>query len=522
MSNNTQGRAVLPKPPWPRLPDLPNRRFGKTSLPLLALLLTLPANAALFPPGGQVGTTVEATVSGSFEKWPPKIRDLGHGLIIEPLEKKGKLKISIPKDAKTGTRLIRILTEKEVSAPHFFVVSDQKESLEKEPNNRLDEAQEIEGFPALLNGKLHKKGDTDFFRIHLEKGQKLSARIDAYSLKSPIDAFIHIFDPKGYEAAVASDTHNLDPHLAYEAQETGKHTLQIMAVTAKASTAITYYGTEESVYRLHLSAPTSPDPPDAQIQEADAPEFLPIPSTLAGTFSTPGETDTFQVKVPKREQLLIRVESYSLQYPADPVLLVYTTPNKLLKETDDDRTRKSKDPEYLLRSGMDEPYYIKIRERFGMSGSDYHYRLTLEKPTPSIRPTLAKDTFKAEPGKDVQIKVTLNRKNGHKSPLHAALTGLPDGFYIQGQTIPGDAKDATLKITAQPDAPPGHHPFLIYLLDNPQENASTRQAFYSLQTSESRGDYLVNQTPTLWITVPEPEKEEAKEGNKGKEEKAGE
>ena len=509
---------VLPKPPSPRLPKKPHGRFGKTSLPLLSLLLGLPAKAAIFPPGGQVGTTVEATVSGTFEKWPPKFSDLGHGLTIEPLEKKGKLKISIPKDAKTGPRLLRVLTEKEVSAPHFFIISDQAESLEKEPNNRLDEAQEIEQIPALLNGKLNKKGDTDFFRIHLEKGQKLSAKLEAYSLKSPIDAFIHIFDPKGYEAAVASDTHNLDPHLVYEAQETGNHTLQIMAVTAKASTAITYYGTEESVYRLRLSEPSSLAPPDAHFTEAKAPEILPIPSSISGTFSEPGETDTYQVKVPKREQLMIRVESYSLKYPADPVLLVYTTPNKLLRETDDDRTRKSKDPEYLLRSAIDDPYYIKLQERFGQSGPDFHYRLSVEKPTPTFRPTLAKDTFKAEPGKDVEIKITLNRKNGHKAPLHAALTGLPDGFYIKGQTIASDAKDATLKITAQPDAPEGHHPFILYVLEDPAETPTTHQAAFSLHTSETRGDYLVNETPWLWITVP---KKEPKEEKKEKEEKAG-
>jgi hypothetical protein len=462
------------------------------------------SSAAIYPPGGKAGTTIEATISGNLDSWPAEFHLNFDGVKIEPKEKKGEVIITIAKDAQAGPRLIRALTVKGVSDPFFFVVSDQPEILEVEPNNRLDEAQKIKNIPVVLNGKLEKNGDTDFYKIHLEKGFRFSARLDAYSLMSPIDAFIHIYEPHGYEVAVASDTHNLDPLLLYTVKETGVHTLQVLAVPAKASTGISYYGTADSVYRLALGEDSLPLAPKSRFQEKEAPESLPVPSSVSGSLSMPGEIDTFRVIVPKRDQVTIRVEAQTLHYPTDPVLLVFTSPGSLLKETDDDPNRKSPDPEYLLRSGMDEPYLIQVTDRFGHGGDRYHYRLVLEKPEPSFLPVVVKDTFNATPGKDVEIKVMLNRSNGHKLPLHATLPGIPEGFQVKGYTIAPDAKFANLKLTPLAGAPPGNHPFRIVILEDTIGSPVAIQANFSLQTNESRGDYLINETPWVWVTVPNP------------------
>ena len=483
----------------------------KTFICLGLTLLVSAIQAAILPPGGQVGTTVEAQIIGAHEIWPPTFWCSEDALKIEALEKKGKIKITIPKDHKAGPVLIRTINKKAVSAAHIFVVSNQKEIQETEPNNHLQEAQKIKEIPVVLNGRLQKNGDTDFFHIHLEKGQTLSAKLDAYSLFSPVDSFVHILDSKGYELAVSSDTLNLDPHLIYQAQATGRHTLQILAIPSKASTSVQYTGTEESVYRLALSLELSRlPPPDAQIFEEDAPEVLPTPSTLAGRFNEPSEIDTYKFTAKKGEQILIRAEAYSLQYPTDPVLKICNNEGTLIREVDDS-TRNKPDAEYLYRIPKDDTYQIKIQDRYGHSGKDYHYRLSVGKPVPSFEPVLDKDLLTGTPGKEASIKVTLNRKNGHKEPLYAMIPGLPNEVYVKGVYIAENAKDATITFSIPENAKPGNHLCRVILLDKAEPPKTSKQANFSFQTTTSRGDYLVNDTPFFWLTIPEKEKEQKKD-----------
>ena len=98
-------------------------------LPILlfnATLLTNNATAALHPPGGQAGTTIEVLATGKHEDWPPQFWSACPGLEFEALEKKGQLKITIAKDAQPGPTLVRLLGKKEISASHIFVVSKQR------------------------------------------------------------------------------------------------------------------------------------------------------------------------------------------------------------------------------------------------------------------------------------------------------------------------------------------------------------------------------------------------------------
>ncbi len=483
----------------------------KSSILLGLTLLALSAKAAIHPPGGQIGTTVEAQVIGTNEIWPPTFWCSESTLKFEALEKKGKIKVTIPKEAKAGPVLIRTINKKSVSSVHIFVVSDQKEIQEAEPNNHLKEAQEIKEIPAILNGRLQKSGDTDFYHIHLKEGQTLSAKLDAYSLFSPIDSFIHIMDSKGFELAVSSDTLNLDPHLQYQAQSSGRHTLQILAIPSKASTSVQYAGTEESVYRLSLFlTENSIPPPEANIVEDDAPEVLPIPSSLAGTFQQPNEVDTFKFEAKKGEQILIGVEAYSLQYPTDPVIKICYNDGKLIKEVDDS-TRNKPDAEYQLRVPKDDTYQIQIQDRYGHSGKQYHYRLNVGKPTPSFQPVLDKDLLTGTHGKEASVKVTLNRKNGHKEPLYAMIHGLPNDIFVKGVDIAESAKDATITFSIPENAKPGNHRCRVVLLDKAEPPKTSQQANFSFQTTTSRGDYLINDTPYFWLTIPEKEKPEEKE-----------
>jgi len=473
----------------------------------IKILFCCQISAALHPSGGQTGTAVEILASGKHEEWPSQLWTAHEGLKLEALEKKGYFKVTISREAKPGPTLIRMITKKQVSTAFTFVISKQKEILETEPNNQISKAQKIATIPALINGRLEKKGDIDFYHIQLKKGQTLSAKMDGYSLRSPIDPFLHIHGPKGFEKAVASDTHNLDPHLLYTARESGRHTLQMFAIKAKASTDISFTGTADAVYRLGLSL-GKPRMPEMVVdhQDGKAPPELTAPVTCAGHFAQSGERDKFSFRADKGSQVQIRIEAHQLHYPTDPVLYLYGSSGKLIKEIDDEKTNR--DPSYLLKVGSTEPYRVEVAERYGRSGKAFRYRLVLVPPKPDFSPTLGNDIHILKEEKTLEIKIQLNRTNGHNIPLHAEIDGLPEGLHMEGLDIPADAKDATFKLKSDVNTPTGHHPFQIRVTEKSEGQERQKLATYSFQTAASRGDYLINDTNQAWLSFNRASKKE--------------
>ena len=135
----------------------------------IQILFCSQTSAALYPAGGQAGTSVEILATGKHEEWPSQLWTAHEGLKLEALEKKGYFKVTISKETKPGPTLIRIINKKQVSTAFTFVISKQKEILETEPNNQISNAQKITTIPGLINGRLEKKRDIDFYHIQLQK-----------------------------------------------------------------------------------------------------------------------------------------------------------------------------------------------------------------------------------------------------------------------------------------------------------------------------------------------------------------
>ena len=115
--------------------------------------------------------------------------------------------------------------------------------------------QKIEKIPALINGRcLQKKGDTDFFQFHLKKER-------LYQQSSTAIAYIPLSMHSSTSLTLAGMNYSCQrhtqprptPRLHQLPRQNGMHTLQVLAVTSKASTSIQYAGDENSVYRLKLS-----------------------------------------------------------------------------------------------------------------------------------------------------------------------------------------------------------------------------------------------------------------------------
>lgn len=125
-----------------------------------------------FPSGGQVGTTVQANLNGTFPDWPPKIVVYSPDIKFE-FKEKNKVSITVDPKASPGPKVFRLFNKDGTSAPKAFWVGTIPEIEEIEPNNTYLKPQSIGTGPVLINGRFAIAGDTDSFAVDAKKGRQL-------------------------------------------------------------------------------------------------------------------------------------------------------------------------------------------------------------------------------------------------------------------------------------------------------------------------------------------------------------
>ena len=209
-----------------------------------------PTLSHLFPAGGQRGTKVTITASGSFT-WPVQV--WAPGIEAVPTADSGKIDITIPADLPADRVWLRLFSAEGASATFPFQVGTLPEVLEKEPNNSPKTAQKLEGTSLLVNGVL-EGADVDSFAVELQAGQTLVAAVEANTaLGSPMDAMLQVVSPRGFVLAENNDDIHLDPRLAYTAPQAGLYIVRLFAFPSTPGTNIAYAGGANFVYRLTLT-----------------------------------------------------------------------------------------------------------------------------------------------------------------------------------------------------------------------------------------------------------------------------
>ena len=188
----------------------------------------LPFVTDIFPLGGQAGTTAHVQL---------------HGYNLA----KNALTVNLPKEP--GKLTIEGLP---------FLVDNKCDEMEREPNDTPETAQKI-ATPAVVNGRIQKPGDIDYYQFTAKKGEKLVMDVMARRLGSPLDSILTLLDAKGNLLAENDDwtdltdspaTHHADSHLLYTFGVAGAYTLRLRDIQGN--------GGEEYAYRLTV-APPQPD-----------------------------------------------------------------------------------------------------------------------------------------------------------------------------------------------------------------------------------------------------------------------
>ncbi len=466
----------------------------KRCIPFFAALASLAAFADftraappkvdyLFPAGGQRGTTVEVTVSGTFERWPVKGYADRTGIEITTGKTSGKLSIAIAKDAEPGVYYLRLADADGASALKPFIVGTLADILEKEPNDDPRKPHALDTSAVVVNGRLDKPGDVDTFAVKLTKGQTLVASLEAnQTLRSPMDGVIQVLSSDGFVLEQNDDYRGFDPQIAFVVPKDGLYLVRVFAFPAKADTAVRFAGKETFIYRLTLTTgpfvehtyplAVSRDQPadvelvgwnlpaelrrmkitpqldtdillvsDARIANPFSiqlvrnpsivktqatranPQKITLPATITGRLDRPGDIDVFEFAAKKGDKLAITVGSRTLGFPLDPVLRLTDLAGKTLLQSK--AVKIGDDPILNYAVTLDAVYRVEIGDLHDHAGPRYVYRLRVGTPVPDFDVKVTGDNFTLAAGKSLEIPVAVTRIAGFKGEVTLRVEGLP-------------------------------------------------------------------------------------------------
>ena len=205
--------------------------------------------ASVYPLGGRAGATVEATLSGWNLPATRVTLETRPDGVHEVMLRRGKL-----------------LSNRVPTA-----VDTLPEIRERGDNDSVGCAQPVE-LPRIVNGRIERAGDVDYYGFRGKKDQQVVAEILARRLHSPMDSLLRLYAPSGEIIAWSDDTddpgcglltHHADSRLLATLPEDGAYCVRVSDTQR--------HGGNEYAYRLRLSAPR----PDFELRVTPASVNIP-------------------------------------------------------------------------------------------------------------------------------------------------------------------------------------------------------------------------------------------------------
>ncbi len=229
------------------------RRRSRAALAPLAVCLVLlagrtafgqapPILSAVFPAGGQLGQSVEVTVSGSNLPALQTLHSNVPGIRCERMEP-SRLRLTIPAGTPPGLYDVWAVGDNGVSAPRTFAIGNRAEQLEAEPNESASAATSVP-LDVAINGQLDKVGDADHFRFEAKQGQRVVIECWAERIDSRLRAVLEIFDTTGRRLAVNRGYFGIDPLIDFRVPADGSYVVKVQDLTSS--------GGAEHYYRLDI------------------------------------------------------------------------------------------------------------------------------------------------------------------------------------------------------------------------------------------------------------------------------
>jgi hypothetical protein len=211
----------------------------------LSVVLSAASNAAaqlpaarllhIFPPGGQAGSNVDATVTGTDLDGISGLR-FSHPGLRATSHPSNRFSVEIAKDVPPGIYELRAMGKHGASNPRLFAVGTLAE-LRKDKTS-ADAPQTVQ-LGHTINGRTDAN-TVDYFRFEARAGQRVLVRCDTRTLDSKLDPVLSLHDAQGQEMVRSRAGGLLETFISAD----GEFTVRLHDLT--------YRGGPEFFYRLSI------------------------------------------------------------------------------------------------------------------------------------------------------------------------------------------------------------------------------------------------------------------------------
>ncbi len=202
-----------------------------------------PTLLTVFPPGVKAGETVEVVFTGTNFDGDEKLLFSDSRIKGElvsgsspapkmPNPQPGqkattvKFKVTAPKDSRTGTYDVRLVSKGGLTNPRAFVVSGMKEENESEPNSETSQANKVE-VNSTVNGAIATNTDVDYFSVPVKAGQNIVVYCLTTSIDSKMSAELMVIAPDGKPIASNHSYRDGDAVLDFKAPTDGDYLVRV-------------------------------------------------------------------------------------------------------------------------------------------------------------------------------------------------------------------------------------------------------------------------------------------------------
>jgi hypothetical protein len=376
--------------------------------------------------------------------------------------------------APTGPTEFRLATPGGLSNPVMVEVLDIPEMREVEPNDDATRALRLPvpgaGHGQIYGGKANPRGEVDLWRFAAKKGEKLRLSIRARAAGSLLDGLLTVRDSTGKKLARADDTEtSRDPTLEFDPPADGEYLAEVADLNGD--------GAPGCVYMLRIE-PVAAARPDYSLAIYPANPSVPRGGSVpveVRVARTGGFTGPVRFELPPLPGgVTAFIPDYAATADRFYVALTASADAKAAlvpfgvtgaAEIDGKAvSRAATGSERVWNLSPLHPVATKLMNLGVCEPHDFQVRLDREEVT-------------LAPGESTEVTVFIDKLPGYPRgiPVRAATVdygggALPDGLSVGRVTLPPEAKQVAVSVSASSKTKPGEYPIFICGLSNPSTN----------------------------------------------------
>ena len=177
-----------------------------------------------------------------------------------------------------------------------------------------------------------------------------------------------------------------------------------------------------------------------------------FPVIVNGTIEKPGDLDAFRFKGMAGQRIAIESRARQLGSPLDTVITLADSRGKILA-THDDQTNGFTglltapcDSTITASLPANDTYEVRLSDKRGNGGHEYHYRLRISEPRPDFELWVTPSTLSIPLGGAARANVHVRRIDGFTGPIALQLNNPPLGISCDAAYVSSNATEGVLTL----------------------------------------------------------------------------